>query len=378
MTAYASAAWASGRLDGARIVLVGNWPPPFGGVSVHLQALRAATAREGAEVSVLDIGHERSLGRGITPARGMWPLGIGLVRAFSPGVGALLHLHTSGANPKSWSVVAGVGLLSRGRCPSIVVTFHSGHLTRWLRTTSRRMAAKVALGPYDRIICVSEEIRGGLIEAGIDDRRLAVLPAFGREGVVPGELPDEVGRFVSGRSAIVSSLIGAGRDYGERELLEAWARLDSGPGAGLVVAGPGTDHPEARRLVDRLGLKNVLLAGELDRPAALALLKASRLFVRPTWVDGDAVSVREALVLGIRVVATRTGTRPPGATLCEPGDIAALSDAMSAALVEAVNGAPAGQGADTIDGVEQVIGLYAEQLRRAGSASAKRRAHDDP
>jgi hypothetical protein len=41
--------------------------------------------------------------------------------------------------------------------------------------------------------------------------------------------------------------------------------------------------------------------------------------------DGDAVSVREALALGISVVASATGARPPGVQLFRTGDAGDLA-----------------------------------------------------
>jgi glycosyltransferase involved in cell wall biosynthesis len=55
-------------------------------------------------------------------------------------------------------------------------------------------------------------------------------------------------------------------------------------------------------------------------------------FVRPTYFDGDASSVREALALGVRVVASDTDFRPDGVRRFPCGDADALAAAMEAAL----------------------------------------------
>src|SRR5205085_11930594 len=50
--------------------------------------------------------------------------------------------------------------------------------------------------------------------------------------------------------------------------------------------------------------------------------------------DGDASSVREALAMGVRVVASDTDFRPRGVRLFPKGDADALADAIDKALAE--------------------------------------------
>ncbi|HEX8953150.1 MAG TPA: glycosyltransferase, partial [Polyangia bacterium] len=66
--------------------------------------------------------------------------------------------------------------------------------------------------------------------------------------------------------------------------------------------------------------------GELERQHALAVVAAADLFVRPTLADGDAISVREAIALGIPVVASAVGARPAEAALFPAGDAVACAE----------------------------------------------------
>src|SRR5919206_3387789 len=87
-----------------RIALVGDYPPPHGGVSVHVAALERALRARGDEVRVLDVGKGDHDGPGVEPARGALRYGAALARAAAGRW--LLHVHTNGANPKSWLVAA--------------------------------------------------------------------------------------------------------------------------------------------------------------------------------------------------------------------------------------------------------------------------------
>jgi glycosyltransferase involved in cell wall biosynthesis len=66
---------------------------------------------------------------------------------------------------------------------------------------------------------------------------------------------------------------------------------------------------------------HMLLLGDVEHDRCLSVMGASDLFLRPTLHDGDSLSVREALSLGVPVVASRTGNRPGDVHLFQPGDV---------------------------------------------------------
>jgi glycosyltransferase involved in cell wall biosynthesis len=128
------------------------------------------------------------------------------------------------------------------------------------------------------------------------------------------------------------------------------------PGAALALYGPGSDAVRE---------DGVHPFGELHRPQALALIAACDVFVRPTLADGDSVSVREALALGRKVVATSVGHRPAEVRLVPPGDPQALAQALIASSAEPPAHFPAGGP----DGVERILSLYGVPSCAASAAS---------
>jgi glycosyltransferase involved in cell wall biosynthesis len=83
---------------------------------------------------------------------------------------------------------------------------------------------------------------------------------------------------------------------------------------------------------------------------------AADVFVRPTRADGDALSVREALSLGVRTVASDAAPRPAAAFTFPTGDDHALAAAVRRAL-----SAPAPARGSGGDGLGPLLALY-EQL----------------
>jgi glycosyltransferase involved in cell wall biosynthesis len=97
--------------------------------------------------------------------------------------------------------------------------------------------------------------------------------------------------------------------------------------------GSGEERDKAERRVREAGLEeNILLLGDVNHSACLALISACDVFLRPTLEDGDSISVREALALGVPVVASRAGARPAGAILFQPGDAEDLLAKIDLAL----------------------------------------------
>ncbi|MEK6630448.1 MAG: glycosyltransferase, partial [Acidobacteriota bacterium] len=71
-----------------------------------------------------------------------------------------------------------------------------------------------------------------------------------------------------------------------------------------MLFGPGAGAAPLEQLARAAGcLERIEALGELAHPQALAVIRSADVFVRPTLADGDAISVREALVMGVPCVA---------------------------------------------------------------------------
>lgn len=339
-----------------RVLQVGDFPPPNGGVATHVAELLNAVREQGGTCEVLDIGKGQLPAQGVTPAGGIGRFTAKLASYAMRGF--RIHLHTSGSNPKSWmlaSACAAAGRLSR-HAP--ILTLHSGLMPAWLdESPARRAVAKAVALQFGKVIAVSGEIRDALHSAGIADGRVEVLPAFSHRFVRPGAPPPGLEELRAEAAPLFCAMVAPRPEYGEPVLLDAFARvLARKPSARLALYGPGSESTRAA------GVRSF---GELHRAQGLALIAACDVFVRPTLADGDSVSVREALVLGRRVVATSVGNRPPEVTLVPPGDPAALADALLTVSDLGATSAP-----PPMDGFARILELYAESDACAPSAAS--------
>ncbi|MFP2957879.1 spore coat polysaccharide biosynthesis glycosyltransferase ExoO [Myxococcus sp. 1LA] len=353
-----------------RVLLVGDYPPPHGGVAVHVQQLHGFLRGRGVDVKVLDIGKGGRPAPDVIPARGAAPFALRLARHVATGW--TVHVHTSGNNPKSWLLAGMVGGMPGPKSPR-VITLHSGLLPDYLAASAtRRNFARLALAGYARVMAVSTAVKSALVACGVPEEKIEVLPAFCASQVRPGPVPAAVEAARSRRRVLLSMAHHPSPVYGRalmfralRELARTW------PDVGLALFGPGLDSEAFIRDVREARVASHLeVLGELEHAAALGLIARSDAFVRPTTHDGDSISVREALTLGVPCVASDVCVRP------EPTRVFAAGDAVDLARVirEAVAAGPLH--VPQVDAGPELLSLYAELASNNGLKSSHEQGSD--
>lgn len=311
-----------------RILVVGDYPPPYGGLSVQVASLRHRLARQpDTDVRVLDIGTRRRERRpGCLPVRG--PIGFAATVLTHARRGFIPHVHTNGHNPRSWMVTLACTSASLGGGRRTVVSLGSGRMPDFLETASPplRALARAGLALAGAVIVRNEHARAVLHALGVSPAKVVVLPGFyGVADEEIGELPSDVAVFRRSHEPLLGAIATQGAEYGLSVLIDAAARLrPKYPRLGVLLLGPDELEDGCPHWV--------LPAGEQDRPELLAAMRALDVFVRPTYFDGDASSVREALALGVRAVASDTDFRPDGVWRFPPGDADALAQTIEVAL----------------------------------------------
>jgi glycosyltransferase involved in cell wall biosynthesis len=220
-----------------------------------------------------------------------------------------------------------------------VVTEHSTALTlespdkvvtkrgvRIARTVYREAAA---------VIPVSRSLLGAIRRLGLEGHFVVVSNPVDPVLFQPRHRP------VSPDRVDLATVVRLARVKGIDVLLEALALCrERDPRLHLTVAGSGPLEDELRELASNLGVgEAVSFVGRLDRNQVARLLARSDVFVLPSRTENLPVSIIEALMSGLPIVATRVGGVPElvpegRGRLVQKEDVLGLAEALLATIAE--------------------------------------------
>jgi len=318
-----------------KLLLVGPYPPPYGGIAMTVFDIQQyLLAHRMCHVEVLDIGEGRATKNGETlRVTGPWDF-IHQVMSFARK-GYLIHLETNGHNFKSWIsalICSAAGCLN-GR--KTIIAFGSGNLPAYLLQLNRwmRVVVKAVLGSAGVVICRNQNMVEAIQKVSEHHDRIEIVPGFmGLHTRKLIDVPQNIKTFCDEHTPLIGATVTLEPEYGASLALQAIQRLlPKHPRLGLVLLGIGPE--EAKKLPEYAAMRSqVFPAGAVEANVALSIMRQLGLFLRPTYFDGDSLSIREAIALGIPVVASNTGLRPTGVVLFEPGQIDDLEKQLSYAL----------------------------------------------
>jgi glycosyltransferase involved in cell wall biosynthesis len=206
------------------------------------------------------------------------------------------------------------------------------------RFATRRCDAIVCHGPFlARQVALLGFPARRTFQFEVDLRAFVAAP----DGAKP---PPDVVRFVAGLDAVFAFVGRIQADKGVFDLLDAFAGLAGAHRQiGLIYVGDGKDMPHLSRKAGSLpGARNVLLLGRLPHaqlPSIMRTIAAVVTPTRPEFPEGRCMTVLEALVHGVPVIAPNFGPFPfaiqheVSGLLYAPGSATALRGSMESILV---------------------------------------------
>lgn len=299
-----------------KVALFGPYPPPYGGVSIHIQRLKNLLLENNIQCSVYDITQFWGKnGKFDYVQVKTWPKIIN----FTKGI---VHIHNSGLNMIKIFLLSNLLKLNGNK---IVITYHSlrddFENVNWFK----KKTLKLCLIHVSHFIVVNSIIREKLINIGINSKKITVLAGFLPPAIIKKDIEDipfEIWDFINNHHPIISSNAFRIEFYNNQDLYGIDMCIDlctnlkkKYPQIGFIFCLPviGDDEYYTK-------MKNKIRMNDIEKNFFFVtqpyqfypILRASDLFVRPTNTDGDAISLRESLYYKIPSVASDVINRPKG------------------------------------------------------------------
>jgi glycogen(starch) synthase len=319
-----------------KVLEMGPYPPPHGGVQTNLVAIRKYLLGRGVACAVINLTRYRKEAQDAI----YYPkTAFGVVKLLLRLDYDVIHVHAGGDfSPRHAALLL---LCSALPGKKTVFTFHSGG---YPQSQAGRRAKPLSVRGFvlrrvDGLIAVNQELADLFQRFGVPRERIRLIPPHAVERPAnETPLPEGLEKFYGAHHPLLITVSGLEPEYDLPLQIEALGRLrETFPCLGLAIIGSGSVEAEIRRRIAAgPHSEHILLCGDISHQATLRAIEGSDLFLRTTLYDGDSISVREALHLGIAVIATDNGMRPAGVELVPMADLDALCRAVEARLKESV------------------------------------------
>lgn len=297
---------------------IGVYPPPAGGISVHVERLCDRLEQKQVPFIIYDgNGEGGEKNRAVVPIPEIEKWSWKYIWQKNEDI---IHNHFL-----RWQMRFTLSLLKlKGK--KVVHTVHS------LRNDSEQLGFAQRIMVYltgllsDHFVAVSDEIKEKLLELRIPERKISVIPAFIPPTVdmetdtkrIPAYILEVFDRY----SQVIVANGGVGNLYNGDELygldlcIDMFSKLArENKQLGFVYCITHVvDQDLLERYEERIaahGLEERFLL-VYEKIPFYPLIQKAALFVRPTVSDGDAVSIREALYFGTPTVSSDVVKRPNG------------------------------------------------------------------
>jgi hypothetical protein len=340
--------------DKPQIIIIGPYPLPIGGISVHVERLASLFESQDYKVKIFDdyllphpvaaakivawlkkiftserekpVIKKRYEKENIAVVNSMLLLSLSL--AFRERkINKVISYHAK--NWKYRTFLSLAGMLNKNL--KIVYTIHSLRDEYGSIGILNKLFVKFSLKKCSCVIATSEAIKAKLLQWVPCINKITVQPAFlppQQKNTNP--IADNVLTFLEKHDPIIAANAShinfyEGSDmYGIDMCIDLCASLKRKmPGLGMVFGLPminNTDYyRELNKAIKEKNIQENFLF--VEKPCDFyPVISESDIFVRPTNTDGDAVSVRESIYLKVPVVASDAAQRPAGTVVFKSRD----------------------------------------------------------
>ena len=312
-----------------KVLQIGNYPPPMCGWAIQTKLVTDELRRRGHICDVLKINENRTLRN---PAYiDVQGGGDYVSKVFRHALrGYKLNVHVNGHSKKGYMLALIAATAGRLTFQPALITFHGGlSQTYFPRHDSLilRGAFKLLFKMAGGIACDDKPIKDEIVLYGISPEKIATIETFSAQYLqfTPVALDEKVDQFFRTHQPVFFCYVSFRPEYRLDMLRGAMSRFrERHPHAGFVWLGfPDKEMPAAEQFVNSWETderSSVLLLGNQTHDRFLTLVSRSFACIRTPACDGVAASVLESLTMGVPVVASENGRRPPGVITYEEND----------------------------------------------------------
>jgi len=339
-----------------RVLQMGAYPPPHGGVQTNVVAIRQHLLENDVPCDVINLTrHRESRAPGLhhptTPLQV-----VRLLRKLSYDI---VHMHHGGElTPRLLALYA---ICSSWPRKKTVLTCHSGGYGASSERAHRWSPAACVFRRIDRIVAVNSQLASMFARMGVEQTRIRqILPFAIRAPDPQRQLPSALSEFFARHNPRLVSVGSLLPEYDVPLQVNLMQHvLEQFPRAGLAVIGSGRLHTEISDMIrSRPYGDHILLCRDVEHEDTLCAIREADMLLRTTLYDGDAISIREALYLGTPVVASDNRMRPEGVHLFPARDLDCLCDTVLGLLNHPQE--RLSRGASGLQNVQAILDLYRE------------------
>jgi len=316
----------SDDLSHSHILIIGGYPPPYGGVTVHIKRFHEYCQEKNTRLKIVTqfgtADHPDVISLRGNKLKKLFHL-IRIVRSFN---GKIIHVHSSRLNNLLWG-----GWLIHwfGKSKIRVLTNHSGNFSIQTKKTLRNILTNRFIKMFDYIICVNDNQQKMFSEKlNVPLYRLPVIPSYIPMVNTSFCGSKEVQEFVKKVHSKVRYLIVTTgyleRYYGYDLLIEAIKKIDMNIGLLFIFYTTSNKQYKKELLPKISSFSNMWYLDNVRSDDMLYLIKKADILVRANSADTYGMVIGDAIKLGTPSIASDVCSRHPGTILFKTGDSADL------------------------------------------------------
>ncbi len=305
------------------VFLIGPYPPPYGGISVHIQRLSEQLIRKNIKCIVCVSDKNVREGSSTIITDNSVKLFLSQLLSHRKDI---IHCHVF--NPIIISILSILTIVTR---KGIIITLHS---FRYDMNLINKFTFWISRWARINFIAVGPEIENIIISLGIKPECVEVIPSFippSIKEVEITEIPPETWDFINNHNPVISANAFRISFYNNQDLygidmcINLCANLKRDyPKIGFVFCLPDVgDYEYFSKMKQRIkesGIEENFFFQ--TKPCQFyPILMKSNVFVRPTNTDGYGVSIAEAIYFKVPSIASNVCPRPEGTIIFKSRDI---------------------------------------------------------